>query len=184
MHLASGGEVPLSPADKWGNGDREIEIKFTKEACDKAGTLDSMSPDQHINHKINVSSPPPSLAARLEWKAVFKWTYAFGVLFPEHFKSSITVGTPAYSTMAGSGNRDSMEPAPPQSHTHHRLCRHQTRAAVVGPGKKWKGRIIGETGKEKAAWWKNLTACLWSQISASLHQVLFHFQKKCFTILP
>lgn len=47
--------MPLSPADERGNRDREIEIKFTEEACGKAGTLDSVSPDQHINHKINVS---------------------------------------------------------------------------------------------------------------------------------
>lgn len=54
MYLASGREVPLSPAGKSGNRDRETEIKFTKEACGKTGNLDSMSPDQHINHKIIV----------------------------------------------------------------------------------------------------------------------------------
>lgn len=53
MHLASGTEVPLSPAGKSGNRDRDTEIKFTKETCGKAGNLDSMSPDQDINHKIN-----------------------------------------------------------------------------------------------------------------------------------
>ena len=61
--------MPLSPADKWGNRDREIEIKCTKEACGKAGTSNSMSPDQHINHRINVSgffSPLPSLPAILD----------------------------------------------------------------------------------------------------------------------
>lgn len=67
MYLASGGEVPLSPADEWENRDREMEIKFTKEACGKARTLDSVSPDQHINHKINVFFfPILSLCARLE----------------------------------------------------------------------------------------------------------------------
>lgn len=54
MYLASGREVPLFPAGKSGNRDRDAEIKFTKEACGKAENLDSMSPDQHINHKINV----------------------------------------------------------------------------------------------------------------------------------
>lgn len=54
MYLASDREVPLSPAGKSGNRDRDAEIKFTKEACGKAENLDSVSPDQHINHKINV----------------------------------------------------------------------------------------------------------------------------------
>lgn len=45
MYLASGREVPLSPAGESGNRDRETEMKFTKEACGKAGNLDSVSPD-------------------------------------------------------------------------------------------------------------------------------------------